>query len=203
MWTIFKVVIDFVKQYCFLFMFCCCFLFWLQGMWNLSSPNRDLTHTPCIRRWSLNQWATRKSQEPKLKKVSSARHRFWSITRVYSFKLPARLQGASRVVLVVKNPPANTGGAGDMGSILGPRRSLGSRHKEWEPPLQYSCLENSMERKSWWATVHGVAKSWTQLSDWAQNSPTMRTTLAVPTQCIQKHRHREVKKCGQQDMEIS
>ena len=32
-------------------------------------------------------------------------------------------------------------------------------------PLQYSCLENSMDRGTWWATVHGVAKSWTRLSD--------------------------------------
>ena len=33
-------------------------------------------------------------------------------------------------------------------------------------PLQYSCLENPMDRGAWWAAVHGVAKSWTQLSDW-------------------------------------
>ena len=32
-------------------------------------------------------------------------------------------------------------------------------------PLQYSCLENSMDGGAWWARVHGVAKSWTQLSD--------------------------------------
>ena len=32
-------------------------------------------------------------------------------------------------------------------------------------PLQYSCLENPMDREAWWATVHEVAKSWTQLSD--------------------------------------
>ena len=32
-------------------------------------------------------------------------------------------------------------------------------------PLQYSCLENPMDGEAWWATVHGVAKSWTQLSD--------------------------------------
>ena len=38
-------------------------------------------------------------------------------------------------------------------------------------PLQYSCLENSMDRGSWWATVHGVTKTWTWLSDWT-------TTLA-------------------------
>ena len=34
--------------------------------------------------------------------------------------------------------------------------------------LQYSCLENPMDRGAWWATVHGVAKSWPGLSDWAQ-----------------------------------
>ena len=32
-------------------------------------------------------------------------------------------------------------------------------------PLQYSCLENPKDRGAWWATVHGVAKSWTRLSD--------------------------------------
>ena len=32
-------------------------------------------------------------------------------------------------------------------------------------PLQYSCLENSVDREAWWATVHGVTKSWTRLSD--------------------------------------
>ena len=31
--------------------------------------------------------------------------------------------------------------------------------------LQYSCLENFMDREAWWATVHGISKSWTQLSD--------------------------------------
>ena len=34
-------------------------------------------------------------------------------------------------------------------------------------PVQYSCLENSMERGAWWAAVHGAAKGWTRLSDWA------------------------------------
>ena len=52
--------------------------------------------------------------------------------------------------------------AGDSGSIpeLGrsPREGNGN-------PLQYSCLENAMNRGAWWATVHGVAKSWTWLSD--------------------------------------
>ena len=47
-------------------------------------------------------------------------------------------------------------------------RSLGGEdplEKEMETPLQYSCLENSMDGEAWWATVHGVTKSWTRLSD--------------------------------------
>ena len=49
----------------------------------------------------------------------------------------------------------------DLGSIPGSRRSPGEGHGNL---LQYSCLENSMDREVWQATVHGVAKSWTQLS---------------------------------------
>ena len=48
--------------------------------------------------------------------------------------------------------------AGDPGLISGLRRSPGEENGY---PVQYSCLENSMDRKAWWATVHGVAKSWT------------------------------------------
>ena len=48
--------------------------------------------------------------------------------------------------------------AGDLGSIPGSGRSLGEGNGN---PLQYSCLENPMDREAWWATVHGVAKSWT------------------------------------------
>ena len=50
----------------------------------------------------------------------------------------------------------------DPGSIPGSGRSPGEGNGN---PLQYSCLENSMDRGAWWATVHGVAKSWTQLSN--------------------------------------
>ena len=48
------------------------------------------------------------------------------------------------------------------GSIPGLGRSPGEGNGY---PLQYSCLENSMDRGAWWATVHGVTKSWRQLSD--------------------------------------
>ena len=51
-------------------------------------------------------------------------------------------------------------------------------------PLQYSCLENSMDRKAWWATVHGVAKSRTPLSDWARTFHFQRETLTVLTLCF-------------------
>ena len=59
---------------------------------------------------------------------------------------------------VVKNPPAN---AGDLGSIPGPGRSPGGGNGH---PLQYSCLENSMDRGAWQATAHWVAKDRTQLN---------------------------------------
>ena len=56
---------------------------------------------------------------------------------------------------MVKNMPAN---ACDEGSITGLSRSPGEGNGN---PHQYSCLENSMDRRGWWATVHGVAKSQT------------------------------------------
>ena len=63
---------------------------------------------------------------------------------------------------VIKNPPANAGDGGDVGLIPGSERSPGGGSGN---PLQYSCLENPMDRGAWWATVHGAAKSRTQLSN--------------------------------------
>ena len=60
--------------------------------------------------------------------------------------------------LVVKDPSANAGDIRDVGSIPGLGRSLGERRGN---PLQYSRLENSMDREAWQASVHGVTKSWT------------------------------------------
>ena len=63
---------------------------------------------------------------------------------------------ASQVALVVKIPPANEGDIKDMGLISGLGRSPGGGHGN---PFQYSCLESSMDRGAWWATVHGVENS--------------------------------------------
>ena len=67
---------------------------------------------------------------------------------------------ASLMALMVKNPPVNAGDPGS--SIPGSRRYPGEGNGN---PLQYSCLENSMDKGTWWATVHGVTKSQKLLSD--------------------------------------
>ena len=61
--------------------------------------------------------------------------------------------------MVLKNSPANAGNIRDMGSIPGLGRSPGGGHGN---PLQYSCLENPVDRGAWQATVRGVAKSQTR-----------------------------------------
>ena len=63
---------------------------------------------------------------------------------------------------VVKNLLANAGDTGDVGSIPGLGRSFGGGH---DNTLQFSCLENLKDTGAWQATVHGVTKSWTRLSD--------------------------------------
>ena len=63
--------------------------------------------------------------------------------------------GASQVALVLKNLPANAGDARKVGLIPGLGRSLREGNGY---PLQYSCLQNLIDRGAWWATVHGVTK---------------------------------------------
>ena len=69
---------------------------------------------------------------------------------------------ASEVALVVKNLPASAGDLRDEGLIPGLETSPGEGHGN---PLQYSCLENPMDRRAWRASVCRVANSWTRLSD--------------------------------------
>ena len=63
---------------------------------------------------------------------------------------------------MVKNLPDGAGDTRNSGSIPGSGRPPGGGSGN---PLQYSCLENSMDRGAWWAIVLGVSKSWTRLSD--------------------------------------
>ena len=59
-----------------------------------------------------------------------------------------------------KESACNAGDTGDASSVSGLRKFSGGRHGS---PLQYSCLENPMDRGAWWATVHGVAEDQTRL----------------------------------------
>ena len=68
--------------------------------------------------------------------------------------------------LVVKNQPTSAGDSGEASSIPGLGRSPGGGNGN---PLQYSCLENPMDRGAWWAASHGVTKSQTWLGMCAQN----------------------------------
>ena len=76
-----------------------------------------------------------------------------------------RLQGghwSSQVALVIKNPPAIAGDVRDTGSIPGSGRSPGGGHGN---PLQYSCLENPMDRGAWWATGSQIVRhDWSHLA---------------------------------------
>ena len=67
---------------------------------------------------------------------------------------------SAQVALVVKDPPANAGDKRDAGSVPGLERTPGGGHGN---PLQYSCLENPMDRGAWQTAVHGVTLSRTRL----------------------------------------
>ena len=78
---------------------------------------------------------------------------------------------------MIKNPPANSGNTRDLGLTPGSGRSsrIGNGN-----PLQYSCLENSMDRGAWQAIVHGITKSLTQLSTHTPNTY-LNLVRGVPT----------------------
>ena len=85
--------------------------------------------------------------------------------------------GASQVALVVKNPPANAGDRGDAGSIPGSGRSPGGGHGNL---LQYSCLENPMDREAWCAEVHRVTQNQTWLKWLGTHIPPMLCVSVRP-----------------------
>ena len=85
----------------------------------------------------------------------------------------------SQVELMVKNLPANAGDVRDVGSVLGLGGSPGEGN---DYPLQYSCLENSMDRGALWATVQRVENSWTQLKQLSM-CPLWSLILAIELMC--------------------
>ena len=122
---------------------------------------RDQTRVFCTAGRCFNLWATREAPlqlrvgifaESDLWDEQVAAKSSWD--RFYLLiKRPVFPGGA-----VVKNLPTSAGNARDTGSIPESGRSLGVGNGN---PLQYLCLENSMDRGAWWATVHGVIKSQT------------------------------------------
>ena len=78
------------------------------------------------------------------------------------------LHRASQMAQVVKNPPVNERDARHLGLIPGSGKCPGGGN---DNPLQYSCLGNPMDWGAWWASVHGVAKSWTGLSMQTYTNP--------------------------------
>jgi len=112
-------------------------VFWLQGKSDLSSLTRDQISTPWIGRRNLNHWTTR--EVPRL--IASYLHIFISRMGVDTdFRCCQGFPGDS----VGKELACK---AGELGSILGSGRSPGEGNVS---PLQYSCLENSMDRGAWW-----------------------------------------------------
>ena len=79
---------------------------------------------------------------------------------------------------MARNPPANTGDTRHTGSIPGSGKSPGVGHGN---PLQYCCLENSMYRGAWEATMHGVTKNWTQLGTHAYIN--VKLTILSVSEC--------------------
>ena len=91
---------------------------------------------------------------------------------------------ASLVAQRLKHLPCN---AGDLGLIPGSGRSPGEGNGN---PLQYSCLENPMDGGAWWATVHGVTKSQTRLSNFTFfHFASWKKSYDQPRQHILKQRH--------------
>ena len=91
---------------------------------------------------------------------------------------PTNDRVASQVAQVVKNPPPN---AGDPHLVSGLGKSPGGGHGN---PLQYSCLENPMDRGAWWATAHGVTQSWKRLKQLSMCAPRMRQPCVCPKEGV-------------------
>ena len=165
-------------------------------MLDLSSPIRERAHTPCIGRQSLHHWITRETLGQRLLKsnwlyckgalspVCCSVCRSWRVLFLEGLDPRAPLL-TTAVFLPKINFPGGSDdkesacNVGHLGSIRGWRRSLGEGN---DRPLQYSCLENPMDGGAWQATVHGVTKSRTWLSDFT--SLEARPHLCLSNPCL-------------------
>ena len=135
----------------------------------LLSPFNFLTHT-CSIPWTSTSWEVYqmlRSTSPFFPVEAILKlDGHWSSNLSYQVSVVTELEvsiekcGASWVAPVLKNPPAKAGDKRDAGLIYVSERSPGEGHGNL---LQYSCLENSMDREAWQATVHKVTKSQTRL----------------------------------------
>ena len=137
----------------------------MQETWVWSLSQEDLLEEEMAIPCSVAAWRIPWTERPGgLQSMGSQRVRHDRATSTHTHKIPllylfrVSIPGywASQVVLVVKNTSANAGDIRDTGSILGSGRSSEGGHGN---PLQYSCLENPMDRGPWQATVLGVTKS--------------------------------------------
>ena len=131
----------------------------LQSSWLENSTNRRAWWAAVLRSLRVgHNWVTEHADSWSI---------FAIICHLWIFGNACLIPKASQVVLVVKNLPANAGDEREVNSIPGSGRSPGGGHGN---PLQYSCLENPMGRGAWQATVHGVARSQTQLNQLSMHS---------------------------------
>ena len=124
-----------------------------------SSPPRDQTWVSCTAGRFFTNWATREANPNPNPGGSDGKKSACNVGDPGSISGLRRSHGernGSQSVLVVKNLPVNAGDLRDAGLIPGSGRSPGGGH---DNPLQYSCLENPMDRGVWQATVHRVMKS--------------------------------------------
>ena len=127
-----------------------------QEYWSgVPSPSPTDNPRGCL---SEPLWVQQEKQHLTMKSVPLKEKRGQGSCNTDPFRSSTRCQSkwASQVALVVKNPLTNTGDVRDASSIPGSGRSPGGGHGN---PLQYSCLENPMDRGAWRATVRGITES--------------------------------------------
>ena len=135
----------------------------LQGIFPTQGSNLHLLY---LLHWQLGSLPLAPPAKPKYIHVAAnGKKKIYIYVCVYIYiyiYIYICIYMASQVVLVIKNLPANAGDTRDMGSIseLGKFSGEGSGQS-----LQYFCLENPMDRGTWCAIVHGVAKTWTRLGN--------------------------------------